>query len=172
MKKFVIPKKSDFVEVKISKIHGKGLFAIKDIPKDTEIIQYGGEKISKKEAEKRIYKKYNEAEKDSSKGENYIFDLNKKSDIDGDFEWNIAKFINHSCNTNTDLIDIDGEIWFVATREIKKGEEITTNYQYGLESFEDFPCRCGSKNCIGYMVAEKHRPKLKKILEKRKSKTT
>lgn len=161
----IIPKKSEYIEVKGSKIHNKGIFAKKDIPKGTEIIQYGGEKISKKEASKRIYQAYDAAEKDPSKGESYIFDLDKKFDIDGDFSWNIGKYINHSCEPNSELVDIDGEIWFVALKDIRKGEEITTNYEYDLEVAEDFPCKCGSKNCVGYIVSEKHWPKLKEILK-------
>ncbi|MBR9702368.1 SET domain-containing protein-lysine N-methyltransferase [Candidatus Pacearchaeota archaeon] len=160
MTKLIIPKKSEYIGVKSSKIHNKGVFAKKDIPKGTSIIQYGGEKISKKEALKRIYQVYDEAEKDSSKGENYILDLDKKHDLDGDFPWNLAKYINHSCESNSELTDVDGEIWFVASKDIKKGEEILTNYGYGLEGHKEFPCKCGSKNCIGYMIAEEHWPKL------------
>lgn len=166
----IIPKKSEYIKLKKSKIHNKGVFAKKDIPKNTKIIQYGGEKITKKQAEKRIYKNYELAEKNSKKGENYVFDLDKKYDIDGDFPWNIGKYINHSCNNNTDFINEDGEIWFVSTKKIKKADEITVDYGFGLKDFEDFPCKCGSKNCIGYIVGEKYRNKLKKILKKKKIK--
>lgn len=165
MGKKIIPKKSEYIELKSSKIHNKGVFAKADIPKETELIQYGGELITKKEAEKRIEKNYDRAEKDKKKGENYVLNLNKKYDIDGDFPWNIAKYINHSCNANTELVDIDGEIWFVTTRKIKKGEEITTDYGFDLEDFKNFPCKCGSKNCIGYIIGKDYKKKLKKILK-------
>ncbi|MFW6233477.1 MAG: SET domain-containing protein, partial [Nanoarchaeota archaeon] len=146
----IIPKKSEFVEVRTSGIHSKGLFAKKNIPKNTKILQYGGELINKKESEKRILNTYDEAEEDPERGENYVFDLNDKYDIDGDFDWNLAKYANHSCDENAEFTEIDGEIWIVSSRDIKKGEEITIDYGYGIEGHEDFPCKCGSKNCVGY----------------------
>lgn len=170
MGKKIIPQKSEFVEVRKSGIHNKGLFAIKDIPNGTKIIQYGGELIDKKESEKRILKNYDKAEENPEKGENYVFDLNDKYDIDGDFDWNIAKYANHSCDENAEFTEIKGEIWIVACKDIKKGEEITIDYGYGLEGYEDFPCKCGSKNCIGYIVGECYRDKLKEILAKKQNK--
>lgn len=170
MQKLIIPKIPSSLEVKNSGIHSRGLFAKQDIKKDTEIIQYGGELVSKKESEKRIYKKYDEAEKNpETNGENYVFELNEEQDIDGDFEWNIGKFANHSCSPNTEFIDIGGEIWIVSTKDIKQGEELTINYGYDSESYKDFPCKCGSPNCIGYMVAEEYFEKVKKELKKNSS---
>ncbi|MGD9276434.1 MAG: SET domain-containing protein-lysine N-methyltransferase [Candidatus Pacearchaeota archaeon] len=170
MQKLIRPKIPNFLEVRNSGIHSRGLFTKSEIKKGTEIIQYGGELVSKKQSEKRIYSKYDEAEKDPfNTGENYIFELNKKYDIDGDFDWNIGKFANHSCEPNVEFIDVDGEIWLVAAKDINPEEELTVNYGYSFESFEDFPCKCGCPNCIGYMVAEEYFDKVKKELEKRKS---
>jgi hypothetical protein len=151
-----------YIIVKGSNIHNKGVFAKKDTPKGTKIIEYVGEKITKKESEKRIHKQYEKAEKNNKEGENYIFDLNKKYDIDGNVPWNIAKYINHSCNKNCEVENIDDELWFISTRNIKKGEEITFNYGFDYKDHKDFPCKCGSKNCIGYILAEEHWPKLNK----------
>ena len=39
--------------VKKSKVHGSGVFAQQDIKKGTNIIQYIGEKVSKKEGDRR-----------------------------------------------------------------------------------------------------------------------
>lgn len=164
----IIPQKSEFVEVKGSGIHSKGLFAKKDISKGSKILQYGGELIDKKESEKRILKNYDEAEENPEQGENYVFDLNDKYDIDGDFDWNIAKYANHSCDENAEFTNIGEEIWVVACKDIKKGDEITIDYGYGIEGYEDFPCKCGKPNCVGYMVGECYRDKLKKILKKKK----
>ena len=36
-----------------------------------------------------------------------------------------------------------------------------------MESWEDHPCRCGSENCVGYIVAAEYWPKLRRILKKR-----
>ena len=40
-----------FIIVRNSKIHGRGIFAKKQIPEGTEIIEYKGDKITKKESE-------------------------------------------------------------------------------------------------------------------------
>ena len=52
----------------------------------------------------------------------------------------------------------------MALRNIKKGEELTFNYGYDLEHWEEHPCYCGAANCIGYIVRKGDRKKLKKIL--------
>ena len=161
----IIPEKSEYIELKKSKIHLNGVFAKKDIPKGTKIIQYGGEKITKKEAEKRADIQYKVGEKSKNEGHVYIFELNKKYDLDGNVPWNLPRLINHSCNPNCETEQEDNDIWIISTKKIKKGEEITYNYGYNIDSFTDHPCGCGSKNCVGYIVAEKDWPKLKKILK-------
>ena len=65
----------------------------------------------------------------------------------------------------------DDRVWIIATRNIKKGEEILYNYNYDLEDAFDNPCYCGSKNCIGYMVGEDYWPKLRKQIAKRDKKS-
>ncbi|RME55377.1 SET domain-containing protein-lysine N-methyltransferase [Candidatus Woesearchaeota archaeon] len=146
--------------IKKSSIHNKGVFASRDIAKGTKVIEYVGEKITKKEAEKRALKKLNKHKKNPDQGAVYIFELNSRYDIDGDVPYNDAKYINHSCNPNCETQIINNRIWIVAIKDIKKGEEITYNYGYDLDSYKDHPCKCGSKNCIGYILAEEHWPKL------------
>ena len=154
--------KSNFIRVKKSGIHNKGVFAKTDIPKETKIIEYVGEIISKKESEKRAEEQL-EKSNNHEKGGVYIFELNKKKDIDGKVSWNKAKYINHSCEPNSEARNIKGHIWIVSTKKINKGEEITYNYGYDFKDYKDHPCKCGSKNCIGYILAEKHWKKIKKI---------
>jgi len=159
---------NEFIIIRNSKIHKKGVFAKKDIPKDAKVIEYIGEKITKKEAVKRSEKYLEKSKNHTKTGGVYIFELNKRYDIDGNFSWNPARLINHSCNPNCETEMIGQHIWFIALRDIKKGEEITCNYGYDLENYEEHPCRCGSVNCVGYIVSEKWRDKLKKKLAKKK----
>jgi hypothetical protein len=51
-----------------------------------------------------------------------------------------------------------------------KGEELTYDYGYNMEHFLDHPCKCGSKNCVGYIVREDQRKKVKKLLKGKKKK--
>ncbi len=162
--------KSQFIKVRKSGIHNKGVFAKKDIPKGTRIIEYIGEKITKAEADKRAEKVIKEHQKKEKKGSVYLFELNKKYDIDGYPKYNLARWINHSCNPNAEVEIIKGHIWIIAIKDIKKGEEISYDYGYDLEDFEEHPCKCGAKNCVGYIVSEEYIPKLKKILAERKKK--
>lgn len=156
-----------FILVKSSKIHNKGVFAKKDISKGTKVIEYVGEKITKAEAERRAERQLKNSKNHSVDGGVYIFELNKKYDIDGKVSWNPAQFINHSCDPNCEVENIQGHLWIIAVKEIKKGEEITYNYGYDLENYEDHPCRCGSKNCKKFIVAKEHWSKLKRKLEKK-----
>jgi uncharacterized protein len=158
--------KTEYIEVRSSGIHHKGVFAAKFIPKGTRIIEYIGEKLTKAQSEKRadLHLEQNQREPEKN-GAVYIFELSKKYDIDGNVPNNTAKYINHSCDPNAEPDIIRGKIWIIALKDIEKGEEITYDYGYDLDSWEDHPCKCGSKNCLGYIVGEDHREKLRKIID-------
>ena len=98
----------------------------------------------------------------------YIFTLNERYDINGKVSWNLAKYINHSCDPNCETDIIRGKIWINAIKDIKKGEELTYDYGYDMHYFEDHPCRCNSKNCVGFIVRSNLRWRLKKKLAKKK----
>lgn len=153
--------------VRSSGIHNRGMFALEDIPKATRIIEYVGEKITKKESEKRCLEWEKKARKRGA-GLVYIFDLDKHFDLDGNVPGNPAKYINHSCEENCEAIDEDGRIYIYSKRKIKKGDELSFDYGYELEHFMDHPCLCGSEKCVGYIVEKSKRTKLKKMLKGKK----
>jgi SET domain-containing protein len=134
---------SDLLQFKPSPIDGMGAFAAAPIRKGTLVIEYTGEKISKAESLRRC-------EEENP----FIFALDEVWDLDGAAVWNPARFINHSCAPNCDAELIDGRIWIIARRDIARGEEITFNYGYDLESYREHPCACGAPGCAGYIVAE------------------
>ena len=134
---------------------GRGLYATKDIKEGTRIINYIGKIITKKQTE------------DSEKFDNakpiYLFNLNKKYDLDGDVLWNTARLINHSCSNNCDYNGTGLKLWVVTIKDIKKGEEITVDYGFGYdENFKQFKCKCESKNCCGYIVRAESRWRINK----------
>ena len=142
-------------KIKKSKIDNNGLYANQNIKKGTKIIQYKGKIISVKQSEV------------SSKFDNgkaiYLFNINKKYDLDGDFKYNTARLINHSCDPNCEVYGTGLKVWVYAIRDIKKGEELTYDYGFGFdEGYKDFPCRCRSKNCVGYIVRSESRWRIKK----------
>ena len=142
-------------KVKKSNIDNRGLYAAKNIKANTKIIYYKGKIITKKETDRNP--KY-----DNDKAI-YLFNLNSKYDLDGDFSYNTARLINHSCNPNCEVAGKGLKLWIFALRDIKKGEELSYDYGFGYdEDFKQFPCICGSKNCVGYIVREGSRWRIKK----------
>ena len=160
--------------VRRSKIHSYGVFAKKNIKKDTKIIEYIGEKITKVEGDRRSSKRIKKFTNSRQSGSVYIFELDKKYDIDGFFNRNKAKFINHSCNPNCEVDIINGKIWISSIKNIKKGEELSYDYGYSFDpvDFRDHVCKCGSKNCIGFIISsdewKKYLKYLRKIINKKK----
>ncbi len=155
---------SPYIHVSYSTIHGRGVFAKKDIPKGTRIIEYVGEKVTKAESDRRGKILVDLHKKNNTLGAVYLFELNKRYDIDGNVTYNTARYINHSCDPNAETDVIRGKIWIIALRNIKKGEEIFYNYGYGIDDYEDHPCRCQTNRCVGYILSEDHWPKLRSKL--------
>jgi SET domain-containing protein len=161
---------SDWCEVNPSRIHGSGVRASKFIPKETRIIEYVGELIDKEESERRALAQH-AASLESGCAAVYIFTLSRKTDIDGNFPWNTARLINHSCEPNCEAWVVGRKIFIYALRDIEAGEELTFDYGFDVECYEDHPCRCGSANCVGYIVSRSQWPELKeKLKEKSASK--
>lgn len=164
------PITSKYIEVRESEIHGTGVFASTKVPKGKKVIEYIGEKITKKESARRSIALIEKNQGSQTDGAVYIFEVNKRHDIDGNIPENTARFINHSCEPNCEPDVIKNRVWLISTRKIKKGEELSYNYGFDLEDYEEHKCRCGAKECIGYITAEDNWPKLKKRLDKKKKK--
>ena len=139
--------------------NGQGLYATKDIKAGTRIIDYVGKIITKKQT--------GESKKFDNSKPIYLFDLNSRYDLDGNVSWNTARLINHSCLNNCDYEGKGLKIWVNANRDIKMGEELTCNYGFSYDSdYKQFPCKCGSKNCVGYIVRESSRWRINKKFKK------
>ena len=138
-----------------SNIHHQGLCAARSIKIGEKIIEYVGKKITHKQAENNTKYGYDVT---------YLFTINKKYLLDGDFKFNTARLINHSCDPNCEVLDTSKtKIWITAMKDIKKGEELSYDYGFGFDSnYKDHKCRCGSKNCVGFIVREGSRWRIKK----------
>lgn len=140
-----------------SRIHGNGVFALVDIPAGTELIQYKGRSITRKQADAWYDEIY--------AGHTFLFTLNDHWIIDANVGGNTARWINHGCAPNcipylhqhpTD--DRKDKVIIETLHPVKAGEELT--YDYGI-SF-DIPytarlkriwaCHCGAPNCTGTML--------------------
>ena len=148
-------------KIKKSKIDNRGLYAATNIKKNTKIIEYKGKIITVKETETN--------QKFDNDKAIYLFNLNKKYDLDGDFKYNTARLINHSCDPNCEVDGVGLKLWIYAIKDIKKNEELTYDYGFSFDKdYKDFPCRCGARKCVGFIVNSQSRWRIKK-LRKRKS---
>jgi len=148
-------------KIKKSNIDNRGLYAATNIKKNTKIIEYKGKIITVKETETN-------PKFDNDKAI-YLFNLNKKYDLDGDFKYNTARLINHSCDPNCEVDGVGLKLWIYAVKDIKKNEELTYDYGFSFDKdYKDFPCRCGAKKCVGFIVNSQSRWRIKKS-RKRKS---
>ena len=144
---------------------GRGLYATKDIKEGIRIINYIGKIITKKQTE--------ESEKFNNAKPIYLFNLNKRYDLDGDVSWNTARLINHSCSNNCDYNGNGLKLWVTTIKDIKKGEELTADYGFGYdENYKQFPCKCGTKNCCGYIVRAESRWRISKKFKMSLNKNT
>lgn len=129
------------IERRKSGIQGWGVFATETIPKNKRIVHYAGEKISNRESLKRE-RRY------IRKGHIWCFKLTSRSVIDAGVGGNVARFINHACKPNC-YIDIkDGVIWIRAAKTIRRGTELTYNYNTDGEGLIKCRCRPGCKTLL------------------------
>ena len=167
MKKLYERAQSDCCEVRGSIIHGRGVYATKDILNESEVIEYVGEPVNKEVSEDRAWDQYALHEEHGDAAV-YIFTLNEQWDIDGNVPWNTARLINHSCEPNCEAWIIGRRVYIYSLRDIKEGEELTFDYGFDIECYEDHPCRCGSDNCVGYIVTQDQWPELHKRVAAKK----
>ena len=142
-------------KIKKSKIDKNGLYAKCDIKKGTRIIEYKGKIITSKQSETN-------PKFDNGKAI-YLFNINKKFDLDGDYNFNTARLINHSCDPNCEVFGSGLKLWVYAMKNIKKGDELSYDYGFSFdEDYKNYPCKCGATQCVGYIVREGSRWRIKK----------
>jgi SET domain-containing protein len=149
--------------VRNSHIHGRGVFAARRIRKGTRIVEYTGERISNKEADRR----YDDTR--MKRHHTFLFTLDSKTVIDGAIKTGggDASFINHSCEPNCEAVITDRKIFIHALHTIEPGEELAYDYQYErtgkndaeLEKF--YVCKCGAPSCRGSIMKPAKKKKLR-----------
>lgn len=150
------------ITLRRSPIHGNGVFALTDIPKGTELLEYRGRLMT----HAAIDRKY---AKVPDNGHTFLFTLNDEYVLDANVGGNIARWINHSCKPNCQAVieeNEDGDkrkdrVLIETIRPLRAGDELT--YDYGIDVGERitpklkqlWACRCGARNCIGTMLKPK-----------------
>ena len=123
------------MEIRDSGIHGRGVFAAQPIPANRKVIEYTGERISARHADKRGHGHCT-----------YYFSLDRYWVLDGAVGGSGAEFINHSCGPNLISRIMKGHILYMSLRRIRAGEELTVDYHFSKND-ETTPCHCKAKNC-------------------------
>src|SRR6202789_4608470 len=144
--------KTSLYEVRHSRVHGYGVFALRRIRKGTNIIEYLGERVSHELADDRY------ESKDPLDGHTFLFTVDARTVIDAGVDGNEARFVNHGCDPNCQTVQMGQRIFIEAIRTIRPAEELAYDYQIGRG--DDDPadvdvvsaCRCGAKSCRGSML--------------------
>jgi SET domain-containing protein len=125
------------LEVRPSRIHRWGVFALERIPARRKVIEYTGEKIGRRETKRRAARQHV-----------YLFALNSYWCVDGAAGGSGAELINHSCTPNLYSKVVRAHVLYMSLRVIEPGEELTVDYCFARR-MEKTPCRCGSPACRG-----------------------
>ena len=116
-----------------SAISGWGVYAGQPLEEDAFIVEYKGELVPQAEAWRR-------EQRYLPRQRIWLFNINTRWARDAAFGGNIARYINHACHPNC-YVDVIGQhIWIRASRAIRKGEELT--YDYNTDGVAGIRCRC------------------------------
>lgn len=102
--------------------HGVGLFADEDIAKNSII--YTASPVLDVNITQEQFDSLNEKEKREVQYWGFFDEPSQKWHVDFD----VSHFINHSYDATTAQDPTHEEAYLIATRDIKKGEELTQNY--------------------------------------------
>jgi uncharacterized protein len=125
------------LEIRESRIHRRGVYALERIPARRKVIEYTGQRISRRETKRR-----------GLGSVTYLFTLDNYWTIDGAFGGSGAEIINHSCDPNLRSSILRGHILYITRRAIEPGEELTVDYRFS-DKIDKVKCRCGSPGCRG-----------------------
>jgi uncharacterized protein len=160
-------KKQLFV-LRRSTIQGTGAFAVRRIRKGQRIIEYTGERIDQKEADRRY------DDEAMRRHHTFLFAIEDDVILDAARGGNDARFINHSCDPNCQAVDEDGRIFIEAIRNIQPGTELTYDYRFERDPDDPddreklYPCNCGTARCRGTLLAppKRKRKRTRKAAQK------
>ncbi len=159
-KTIVQPPRKPKIVVRTSGVHGRGVYAGRHLKKGERIIEYKGEVITWREADRRP------PSDPDDPNHTFFFSLDDgRHVIDANVGGNAARWINHSCAPNCETEEDDGRVFIEALRDIAAGEELF--YDYGLVIDEritptlkkQYRCLCGARDCRGTMLALRKRKK-------------
>ena len=140
-------------EVRESKIHGRGLFAVADIARDEIVAMKGGHIVDGKTLRETITPNLGPVEIQIDDDLFIAPVTNEERELS-------MLYLNHSCDPN---LGVRGEITFVALRDIRAGEELTHDWAMTDDDNYSEECNCGTANCRKILTGKDwQRPDLQK----------
>ena len=143
--------------IRRSRVHGRGAFATEAIPAGTRLIEYAGERITPEEADRR----YPDLPGEDLSHHTFLFAIDDDVVVDAGVRGNAARWLNHCCDPNCDVVVEDGRLWIETVRDVAPGEELCYDYAFVLKERHTpaakrrYPCHCGSPRCRGTILARK-----------------
>ena len=135
--------RSPKTEVKPSPIQGRGLFARSAIE--------AGEIVAVKGGHVLIAAEWRELERELGPADIQIAEDLFIAPVTPEEREGSMLFTNHSCNPN---IALQGQIAFVAMRDIAAGEELTHDWATTDDGDYTLACLCGSARCRGTITGK------------------
>lgn len=147
---------------------GWGLKTSELIKKGEFVSEYVGELVDEEECKKRIEKSHI-----NDVSNYYMLTIDKDRIIDAGPKGNYSRFMNHSCDPNCETqkwtVNGDTRVGLFATKDIEIGTELTFNYNLDCLGNDKTTCKCGAKNCSGY-IGERPKPQLQNGMKKEANK--
>jgi SET domain-containing protein len=141
------------VEVRRSRIQGRGVFATRDVAEGERIIEYTGALITNEEADAQC------DDESMRRHHTFLFGVDARYTIDGARGGNESRYINHSCEPNCESVIERRRVFIHALRDIVAGEELLYDYWYSTDeeyTLDDlrriYPCRCRAPSCRGTLA--------------------
>ncbi len=125
------------LEIRESKIHHRGVYALEPIPARRKVLEYTGERISRRETKRRGHGPVT-----------YLFTLDDYWTIDGAVGGSGSEIVKHICDPNLRACVFKGHILYISIRPIHRGEELTVDYGFS-DTVKRVRCCCQSDNCRG-----------------------
>jgi len=134
--------------VRDSPIHGRGLFAVEPMTKGDIVAMKGGY-IYDRALHDILQPQLGPADIPIADG--FFIGPMTEDEREGGMI-----FSNHSCDPN---IGVQGQIIFVAMRDIQTGEELTHDWATTDDEAYEMPCHCGAANCRRVITGQDWRRK-------------
>jgi SET domain-containing protein len=129
-----------------TKKYGLAVIANRDINKGEVVVKINGTIYTPSKLEKLSEKKYRDVR-------NHAIQFHPDKWRDS----KIARLLNHSCQPNCGIKNL---FELVSMRKIKKGEELTWDYDMAENDNWRMKCKCGSKNCRGVIRGYRFLPRV------------